>query len=156
MWVERKNSLMTMPASFSLIGTILSSIGKVEDYIFFSLIFKFIYSETIQEKQINFNIFNVYSSPKTEELIIENTAPSIMRRTPVKESLKTGIKLVDSMIPIGCGQRELIIGDKKIGKTCVATDIIINQKNSDISTLCIYVAIGQKKSSVAFLSSFFC
>jgi F-type H+-transporting ATPase subunit alpha len=60
------------------------------------------------------------------------------------------------MIPIGCGQRELIIGDKKTGKTCIASDIIINQKSAEINTFCIYVAIGQKKSSVALLSELLC
>jgi F-type H+-transporting ATPase subunit alpha len=78
---------------------------------------------------------------------IENNAPSIIARKPVREPLETGIKFIDSMIPIGCGQRELIIGDKKTGKTAIAIDTILNQKDNDI--ICIYVAIGQKKSSVA-------
>src|SRR6185436_20661169 len=78
---------------------------------------------------------------------IEKNAPSIIDRKPVREPLKTGIKFIDSMIPIGCGQRELIIGDKKTGKTAVAIDTILNQKDNDI--ICVYVAIGQKKSSVA-------
>jgi F-type H+-transporting ATPase subunit alpha len=78
---------------------------------------------------------------------IERNAPSIIARKPVREPLETGIKFIDSMIPIGCGQRELIIGDKKTGKTAIAIDTIINQKNNDI--ICIYVAIGQKKSSIA-------
>lgn len=78
---------------------------------------------------------------------IERNAPSIIARQPVREALETGIKFIDSMIPIGCGQRELIIGDKKTGKTAIAIDTIINQKNSD--TVCVYVAIGQRKSSIA-------
>lgn len=85
---------------------------------------------------------------KTKEYInIEKNAPSIIARKPVREPLETGIKFIDSMIPIGCGQRELIIGDKKTGKTSIAIDTIINQKEEDI--ICVYVAIGQKKSSVA-------
>jgi F-type H+/Na+-transporting ATPase subunit alpha len=83
----------------------------------------------------------------TVELNIEKVAPSIIARKPVREPLETGIKFIDSMIPIGCGQRELIIGDKKTGKTAVVIDTILNQKEND--TICIYVAIGQKKSSVA-------
>src|SRR6185436_3203065 len=82
-----------------------------------------------------------------ENLNIEKNAPSIIDRKPVREPLETGIKFIDSMIPIGCGQRELIIGDKKTGKTAVAIDTILNQKDNDI--ICVYVAIGQKKSSVA-------
>jgi F-type H+/Na+-transporting ATPase subunit alpha len=78
---------------------------------------------------------------------IEQKAPSIIARKPVREPLETGVKFIDSMIPIGCGQRELIIGDKKTGKTAIAIDTIINQKGNDI--ICIYVAIGQKKSSIA-------
>jgi len=78
---------------------------------------------------------------------IEKNAPSIIERKPVREPLETGVKFIDSMIPIGCGQRELIIGDKKTGKTAIAIDTIINQKGNDI--VCIYVAIGQKKSSIA-------
>jgi len=80
-------------------------------------------------------------------LNIENNAPSIIDRKPVREPLETGIKFIDSMIPIGCGQRELIIGDKKTGKTSIAIDTILNQKDNDI--ICIYVSIGQKKSSIA-------
>jgi len=78
---------------------------------------------------------------------IEQNAPSIIDRKPVREPLETGIKFVDSMIPIGCGQRELIIGDKKTGKTAIAIDTILNQRGTDI--ICIYVSIGQKKSSIA-------
>ena len=80
---------------------------------------------------------------------IEHTAPGIIERQPVKEPLQTGIKAIDSMIPIGRGQRELIIGDRQTGKTVIATDTIINQKGKDV--ICIYVAIGQKNSTVANL-----
>jgi F-type H+-transporting ATPase subunit alpha len=78
---------------------------------------------------------------------IEVKAPGIVLRQPVKEPLQTGIKAIDAMIPIGRGQRELIIGDRQTGKTALAIDTIINQKGGDVR--CIYVAIGQKRSSVA-------
>ena len=78
---------------------------------------------------------------------IESPAPGILDRQPVKQPLQTGIKAIDSMIPIGRGQRELIIGDRQIGKTVIATDTIINQKGKDV--LCIYVAIGQKASTIS-------
>ena len=85
----------------------------------------------------------------TEFRAIESKAPGIIDRQPVKEPLQTGIKAIDSMIPIGRGQRELIIGDRQTGKTTIAADTIINQKGKDV--LCIYVAIGQKRSTVANL-----
>ncbi|HEX9163281.1 MAG TPA: F0F1 ATP synthase subunit alpha [Thermoanaerobaculia bacterium] len=78
---------------------------------------------------------------------IERIAPGVVDRKPVKEPLQTGLKAIDSMIPIGRGQRELIIGDRQTGKTAIAIDTIINQKGKDV--ICIYVAIGQKKSTVA-------
>ncbi len=78
---------------------------------------------------------------------IERLAPGVVDRKPVKEPLQTGLKAIDSMIPIGRGQRELIIGDRQTGKTAIAVDTIINQKGKDV--ICIYVAIGQKKSTVA-------
>ena len=80
---------------------------------------------------------------------IESPAPGILERQPVKQPLQTGIKAIDSMIPIGRGQRELIIGDRQTGKTTIASDTIINQKGKDV--ICIYVAIGQKRSTVATL-----
>ncbi len=83
----------------------------------------------------------------TERRRLELQAPSVVERQPVGEPLQTGIKAIDSMIPIGRGQRELIIGDRQIGKTAVAVDTIINQKDTDVK--CIYVAIGQKSSTVA-------
>ncbi|UCF30906.1 MAG: F0F1 ATP synthase subunit alpha [bacterium] len=81
--------------------------------------------------------------------LVEVIAPGIVRRQPVNQPLQTGLKAVDSMIPIGRGQRELIIGDRQTGKTAVAVDTIINQKNADPPVICIYVAIGQKESTVA-------
>ena len=87
-----------------------------------------------------------------ESLAIERKALGVMARSPVKQPLQTGIKAVDSMIPIGRGQRELIIGDRQTGKTAVAIDAIINQKythETDTPVYCIYVAIGQKASTVA-------
>jgi F-type H+-transporting ATPase subunit alpha len=78
---------------------------------------------------------------------VESEAPGIIVRQPVKEPLQTGLKAIDAMIPIGRGQRELIIGDRGIGKTAIAIDTIINQKGTGV--LCVYVAIGQKKSTVA-------
>ncbi len=79
--------------------------------------------------------------------VIEGRAPGVIERQPVKEPLQTGLKAIDSMIPIGRGQRELIIGDRQTGKTALAIDTIINQKDTDVH--CIYVAIGQKSSTVA-------
>ena len=78
---------------------------------------------------------------------LEVIAPGIAGRQPVKEPLQTGVKAIDSMIPIGRGQRELIIGDRKTGKTAIAIDTILNQKGGDV--ICVYVAIGQKESTVA-------
>ena len=80
-------------------------------------------------------------------LAIERLAPGVIDRSPVKEPMQTGIKAIDGMIPIGRGQRELIIGDRQTGKTTIAIDTIINQKGGDVK--CIYVAIGQKRSTVA-------
>jgi len=85
----------------------------------------------------------------TETRPVESEAPGIIERESVSVPLQTGIKAIDSMIPIGRGQRELIIGDRQTGKTVIAVDTIINQKNSDV--ICIYVAIGQKSSSVVQL-----
>ncbi|MFQ6077587.1 MAG: F0F1 ATP synthase subunit alpha [Thermodesulfobacteriota bacterium] len=79
-------------------------------------------------------------------LPIEGRAPNVVERQPVKEPLQTGLKAIDSMIPIGRGQRELIIGDRQTGKTALAVDTIINQRDTDVN--CIYVAVGQKQSTV--------
>lgn len=83
----------------------------------------------------------------TQTMKLERKAPGVIYRQPVKEPLATGIKAIDAMIPIGRGQRELIIGDRQTGKTAVALDTIINQKGKDV--ICIYVAVGQKASTVA-------
>jgi len=80
-------------------------------------------------------------------MFIERLAPGVVDRLPVREPLQTGIKAVDAMIPIGRGQRELIIGDRQTGKTAIVLDTIINQKDKDV--ICIYVAIGQKQSTIA-------
>src|SRR5499425_1922848 len=82
-----------------------------------------------------------------EQRRIEIKAPGIVARQPVKEPLQTGLKAIDGMIPIGRGQRELIIGDRQTGKTAVAVDTIINQKGGNV--ICIYVAVGQRAASVA-------
>jgi F-type H+/Na+-transporting ATPase subunit alpha len=82
-----------------------------------------------------------------ERFAIERIAPGVIDRQPVKEPLQTGLKPIDAMIPIGRGQRELIIGDRQTGKTAVALDTIINQKGQNV--ICVYVAIGQKRSTVA-------
>ena len=85
-------------------------------------------------------------------LPLERKAPGVIFRQPVKQPLQTGIKAIDSMVPIGRGQRELIIGDRQIGKTAIAIDTIINQRSNYEAgkpVYCIYVAIGQKASTVA-------
>src|SRR4028118_893381 len=81
------------------------------------------------------------------EMPLERKAPGVIFREPVKEPLQTGLKAIDAMIPIGRGQRELIIGDRQTGKTAVALDTIINQKGKNL--FCVYVAIGQKASTIA-------
>ena len=78
---------------------------------------------------------------------VESPAPGLADRKSVHEPLQTGLKAVDSMIPVGRGQRELVIGDRKTGKTAICTDTIINQKGKGV--ICVYVAIGQKESTVA-------
>ena len=85
--------------------------------------------------------------PSSRNRLIESPAPGIIARRSVYEPLQTGLVAVDAMIPIGRGQRELIIGDRQTGKTAVATDTILNQKGENV--ICVYVAIGQKASSVA-------
>jgi len=83
----------------------------------------------------------------TDTRLVESVAPGIITRKSVCEPVQTGITAIDAMIPIGRGQRELIIGDRQTGKTSVAIDTIINQKTEDV--ICVYVAVGQKASSVA-------
>lgn len=86
---------------------------------------------------------------KSKSMPLEKIAAGVVDREPVSFPLKTGIKAIDSMIPIGRGQRELIIGDRQTGKTAIAIDTIINQKNNKKPVICVYVAIGQKKSTIA-------
>src|ERR1041385_1212551 len=83
----------------------------------------------------------------SEFIALERIAPGVIQRQPVREPMATGIKAIDSMIPVGRGQRELIIGDRQTGKTAVALDTIINNKGNNL--ICIYCAIGQKRSSIA-------
>ena len=85
-----------------------------------------------------------------KHLPIERPAKEVMQRGPINESLQTGIKVIDALVPVGKGQRELIIGDRKTGKTTLAVDAILNQRGKDV--ICIYVAIGQKDSSVAAIA----
>src|SRR3989338_7368676 len=89
------------------------------------------------------------ASDKPKEIPLENDAPDVLARQSVKQPLHTGIKAIDSMIPIGRGQRELIIGDRGTGKTAIALDMIINQSRENSKVVCIYVAVGQKESKIA-------
>jgi len=119
--VKRTGRVMNTPVGDSIVGRVIDPLGKPLDGRG--------PVETSQTRRI------------------EHVAPSVVERTPVKEPLQTGLKAIDSMIPIGRGQRELIIGDRGIGKTAIAVDTVLNQKDKGV--ICIYVAIGQKASSVA-------
>ncbi|UCB56757.1 MAG: F0F1 ATP synthase subunit alpha [Candidatus Omnitrophota bacterium] len=119
--VRLTGEILRVPTGEALIGRVVNALG-----------------EPLDEKG---KIQTVKTRP------IERIAPGVVKREPVKKPLQTGIKAIDAMIPIGRGQRELIIGDRQTGKTAIALDAIINQKGKDI--ICIYVAIGQKNSSVA-------
>jgi len=119
--VKRTGKIVQIPVGEALIGRIVNALGQPLD--------------------------NKGPIAATEFRLLETRAPGVVERQPVKEPLQTGVKAVDSMIPIGRGQRELIIGDRGTGKTAVALDTIINQKETDV--YCIYVAIGQKASTVA-------
>src|SRR5215472_10271714 len=119
--VRRTSRIMSIPVGEELIGRVVDALGQPIDG-----------KAPLQASRFN---------------PIERLAPGVVDRRPVKEPLQTGIKAIDSMIPIGRGQRELIIGDRQTGKTAIALDTIINQKNGDV--ICIYVAIGQKRSTVA-------
>ena len=121
--VRRTGKIMDVPAGDALIGRVVNPLGQPLDG-----------KGAIQA---------------TERRPIEHPAPGIADRQSVNEPLQTGLKAIDAMVPIGRGQRELIIGDRQTGKTVIATDTIINQKGKDV--LCIYVAIGQKRSTVATL-----
>jgi F-type H+-transporting ATPase subunit alpha len=119
--VRRTGKIMSVPVGEALIGRVVNGLGQPID-----------------------GKGPVVSSDSRP---VEAIAPGVVDRYPVREPLQTGIKAIDSMIPIGRGQRELIIGDRQTGKTAVAIDTIINQKGGDV--ICIYVAIGQKRSTVA-------
>ena len=119
--VKRTGRIMQVPVGDAMIGRVVNALGLPID----------------ERGPIMTDTFNP----------IERIAPGIVDRQPVKEPLQTGLKAIDSMVPIGRGQRELIIGDRQTGKTAVAVDTIINQKGKDV--ICIYVAIGQKASTVA-------
>ena len=119
--VKRLGKLLRVPVGDAMIGRVVNSLGEPLDA-----------KGTIDA---------------TESRFIEEKAKGIMARKSVHEPLQTGIKAIDALVPIGRGQRELIIGDRQTGKTTVAVDTIINQKGQDV--ICIYVAIGQKQSTVA-------
>ena len=119
--VERTREVVSVPVGEALIGRVVDALGKPID--------------------------GKGPVDTREQRRIESPAPGIIERKSVSVPLQTGIKAIDSMIPIGRGQRELIIGDRQTGKTTIATDTIINQKGKDC--ICIYVAIGQKRSTVA-------
>src|SRR5215469_10662885 len=119
--VRRTGRIMSVPVGEEMVGRVVNALGAPIDG-----------KGPIHTKQFN---------------PIERLAPGVVERMPVKEPLQTGIKAIDAMIPIGRGQRELIIGDRQTGKTAIAIDTIINQKGGDV--ICIYVAIGQKRSTVA-------
>src|SRR5437773_7408004 len=119
--VRRTGRIMSVPVGDEMIGRVVNALGEPIDG-----------KGPIQTKSFN---------------SIERLAPGVVERMPVKEPLQTGIKAIDAMIPIGRGQRELIIGDRQTGKTAIAVDTIINQKGGDV--ICIYVAVGQKRSTVA-------
>ena len=119
--VRRTRRIMSVPVGEALIGRVVNALGEPID----------------GKGPIQTDKFNP----------VERLAPGVIARQPVKEPMQTGIKAIDSMIPIGRGQRELIIGDRQTGKTAIALDTIINQKGGDV--ICIYVAIGQKRSTVA-------
>jgi F-type H+-transporting ATPase subunit alpha len=119
--VRRTNTIMSVPVGDEMIGRVVNPLGEPLDD-----------KGPIATKQRN---------------ALEKIAPGVLDRQPVREPLQTGIKAIDAMIPIGRGQRELIIGDRQTGKTAVILDTIINQKNSGV--YCIYCAIGQKRSTIA-------
>lgn len=119
--VKRTGKVVSVPVGEAMIGRVVNALGQPID--------------------------GAGPIETTEFRAIESRAPGIIDRQPVKEPLQTGIKAIDSMIPIGRGQRELIIGDRQTGKTTIATDTILNQKGKNC--ICIYVAIGQKRSTVA-------
>ncbi len=119
--VKRTGRIMSVPVGDALIGRVVDALGQPID----------------DKGPIDTIEFNP----------VERIAPGVIDRQPVREPMATGIKAIDAMIPIGRGQRELIIGDRQTGKTAICLDTIINQKGGDL--ICVYVAIGQKRSTVA-------
>ncbi|MBV8438618.1 MAG: F0F1 ATP synthase subunit alpha [Silvibacterium sp.] len=119
--VKRTGKILSVPVGEALIGRVVNALGQPID----------------DKGPIN----------STETLPVERLAPGVIDRQPVREPMMTGLKAIDSMIPIGRGQRELIIGDRQTGKTAICLDTIINSKGKDL--ICIYCAIGQKRSSIA-------
>jgi F-type H+/Na+-transporting ATPase subunit alpha len=123
--VRRTRRIMSVPVGEGLIGRVVDALGVPIDG-----------KGAIEAKQYN---------------PVERLAPGVVARQPVKEPMQTGIKAIDSMIPIGRGQRELIIGDRQTGKTSIGIDAIINNKDRDL--ICVYVAIGQRKAAVVQLAN---
>jgi len=119
--VKRTGRVMQVPVGPTLVGRVVDALGNPVD----------------ERGPIITDEYNA----------VERIAPGVVDRQPVREALQTGLKAIDSMVPIGRGQRELIIGDRQTGKTAIAVDTIINQRGKDV--ICIYVAIGQKASTVA-------
>jgi proton translocating ATP synthase F1 alpha subunit len=119
--VKRTGRIISVPVGDEMLGRVVNALGQPIDG-----------KGPIQTKEF---------------LPIERIAPGVVDRQPVKEPIQTGLKAIDGMVPIGRGQRELIIGDRQTGKTAVAVDAIINQRGKDV--ICIYNAIGQKQSTVA-------
>jgi len=132
-FVCRTFNMMNVPVGDHLLGRVVNALGMPIDI-----------NENSHDP--NVNSFNLKS---TESRLLESRAPSIISRTSVNTSVETGIKVIDALVPIGHGQRELIIGDSKTGKSSIAIDAILNQKGKDV--ICVYVAIGQKRSAVARL-----
>jgi len=124
-FVVQTNSLVSVGINTSLLGRVVDALGN--------------------------SIDGKGELPVTEFFPVDVKAPGIISRKSVHEPMPTGIKIIDSMLPIGNGQRELIIGDRQTGKTSIAVDAIINQQNNELPMVCIYVGIGQKKSSIAHL-----
>ncbi|MBV9267977.1 MAG: F0F1 ATP synthase subunit alpha, partial [Acidobacteriaceae bacterium] len=115
--VRRTRRIMSIPVGDAMVGRVVDALGRPID----------------AKGPVETRDFNA----------LERIAPGVVDRQPVKQPLQTGIKAIDAMVPIGRGQRELIIGDRQTGKTTVALDTIINQRGQDV--ICIYIAIGQKR-----------
>jgi F-type H+-transporting ATPase subunit alpha len=127
MQVRRTGRIASVPVGESLLGRVVDPLGNAVD--------------------------GKGTITATRYRTIENTAPTVVERQPVKQPMQTGIRAIDALIPIGKGQRELIIGDRQVGKTAIAMDTIISQRGKNV--YCIYVAIGQKNSTVSALASRF-